>query len=352
MSLFEKSERIKPLIALQYFFFITLILYMGQSLFIPLSIGLLISFILYPFCRWLERHNVPRMWAIFSALTAFFVISLSVVTLLSYQFVQFMQEWPELSLKLEILIQQLDTKIASSWTKGFINTDIGLLGNFMKYVSTHLLPEIPATLYQSSISLVLFIIIPIFSALILFYSEVLVEFLYLIFPSDSETFISMLMPKVIISYYNFIIGMGLIYLIVGILNSLGLFLLGVPNPVFFGFVASILTFIPYVGITIGAILPMTISWIKYDSLFYPIGVMVVFIIVQILEANVIFPLAVSQRLKINALITLVVIVGGGIIWGAMGMILFLPFVAILKLIADQVEEMKPIAVLLGTKNDI
>ncbi|MEQ9660705.1 AI-2E family transporter, partial [Fulvivirga sp.] len=157
---------------------------------------------------------------------------------------------------------------------------------------------------------------------------------------------------VIITYYNFIKGMGVVYLVVGILNSVGLFILGVPNPIFFGFVASILTFIPYVGITIGAILPMAVSWIKYDSVFYPIGVLIVFVVVQILEANIIFPLAVSQKLKINALITLVVIVAGGIVWGAMGMILFLPFVAILKLIADQIEEMKPIAVLLGTKKDI
>jgi predicted PurR-regulated permease PerM len=97
---------------------------------------------------------------------------------------------------------------------------------------------------------------------------------------------------------------------------------------------------------------MAVSWIKYDSVFYPVGVLIVFVVVQILEANIIFPLAVSQKLKINALITLVVIVAGGIVWGAMGMILFLPFVAILKLIADQIEEMKPIAVLLGTKKDI
>ncbi|MEQ8477178.1 MAG: AI-2E family transporter [Fulvivirga sp.] len=352
MSLFEKSDRNKPLVMLQYLFFIVVILYLGQSLFIPLSIGLLISFVLYPFCRWLERHKVPRLWAIFIGLAVFLMISLSVVVLLSYQFVQFMHEWPELSHKLEALIQQLDGRIATSWTKAFIDPEVGLLGSFISYISAHVLPEIPIAIYRSSILLVLFIIIPVFSALILFYREVLVAFLYLIFPSDSEKYISKVMPDVIITYYNFIKGMGVVYLVVGILNSVGLFILGVPNPIFFGFVASILTFIPYVGITIGAILPMAVSWIKYDSVFYPIGVLIVFVVVQILEANIIFPLAVSQKLKINALITLVVIVAGGIVWGAMGMILFLPFVAILKLIADQIEEMKPIAVLLGTKKDI
>ena len=352
MSLFDKSDHSKPLVMLQYLFFIAVILYLGKSLFIPLSLGLLISFILYPFCKWLEQHKLPRFWAIFISLLVFILITSSIVFLLSYQFVQFMHEWPELSEKLTILIQQLDDRIANSWSKTFIDPDVGLLGSLISYVTEHVLPQVPAALYQSSISFVLFIIIPIFSGLILFYREVLVAFLFLIFPSNTEKYISKLMPEVIVTYYNFIKGMGLVYLIVGIFNSIGLFVLGVPNPIFFGFVASILTFIPYVGITIGAILPMTVSWIKYDSVFYPIGVMIVFIIVQIMEANIIFPLAVSQKLKINALITLVVIVAGGIIWGAMGMILFLPFVAILKLIADQVEEMKPISVLLGTKKDI
>ncbi len=146
--------------------------------------------------------------------------------------------------------------------------------------------------------------------------------------------------------------MGLVYLIVGILNSIGLALIGIPNPIFFGFIASILTFIPYVGITMGALMPITVSWLVYDSIYYPLGVIAVFVIVQVLEANVIFPLAVSGRLKINALMTLVVIIGGGIIWGALGMVLFLPFAAILKLIADQVEDMRPVAILLGTKDDI
>ncbi len=77
------------------------------------------------------------------------------------------------------------------------------------------------------------------------------------------------------------------------------------------------------------------------------GVIAVFTVVQLLEANVIFPFAVGNRLHINTLITLVVIVAGGIIWGIAGMILFIPFVAILKLVADKAEGMEAISILLG-----
>jgi predicted PurR-regulated permease PerM len=73
----------------------------------------------------------------------------------------------------------------------------------------------------------------------------------------------------------------------------------------------------------------------------------IFAFVQYLEANVIFPLAVSNRLNINALATLVAIITGGIIWGVAGMILFVPFLAIIKLVADHHPKMKIISMLLG-----
>jgi predicted PurR-regulated permease PerM len=144
--------------------------------------------------------------------------------------------------------------------------------------------------------------------------------------------------------------MGIVYLVVGTLNSIGLLLLGVPHAIFFGYTAAILTFIPYVGIMVGALLPMAMSWITYNSIWYPISVVLLFSLVQYLEANVIFPLAVSNKLKINALATISAIFIGGIIWGVAGMILFVPFLAIAKLIVDNSPKLKTWSVLLGTSS--
>jgi predicted PurR-regulated permease PerM len=70
--------------------------------------------------------------------------------------------------------------------------------------------------------------------------------------------------------------MFIVYAIVGVLNSLGLLLLGVPHAIFFGFVAAILTFIPYVGIMVGALLPMAMAWITFNSIWYAVGVAAIF----------------------------------------------------------------------------
>jgi len=190
-------------------------------------------------------------------------------------------------------------------------------------------------------------LIPVYSALILYYRHYWVRILHRLFPGEKMSSLREMLMLTIRTYYNFIKGMALVYLVVGILNSLGLLLLGIPHPFLFGLIASILTFVPYVGIIVGSLLPITMAWITYDSVWYPLGIVGVFSFVQYLEANVIFPLAVSSRLNVNALVMLIAIFVGGILWGMAGMILFVPFVGIAKLIADHNPRWKTISMILG-----
>jgi predicted PurR-regulated permease PerM len=80
-----------------------------------------------------------------------------------------------------------------------------------------------------------------------------------------------------------------------------------------------------------------------------LGIIAIFSLVQYLEANVIFPKVVGAQLGVSTLVILVSIVLGGIIWGVAGMVLFIPFAAIAKIISDHIEELKPISLLLSRK---
>lgn len=93
----------------------------------------------------------------------------------------------------------------------------------------------------------------------------------------------------------------------------------------------------------------SVAFITKDSIWNPIGVIGVFAFVQYLEANVIFPKVVGKQLDLSTWATLVAIVAGGIIWGIAGMILFIPMVAILKIIAQNVPEWEPLYILLNRK---
>lgn len=338
------------LVILLYIILISVILYFGKSLFIPLSFAILISCVLYPFCGWLEKHKLSRMGAIIISLLVLTLLFSLIVFLLIQQLMGFYEEWPNLQSKLVGSFDEIskwltwkfdiDKEKQMIWLNKMVN-DSG--GNAMMLVRS--------LISTSAVWAVLIILIPIYSVLILYYRHKWLEVLYRLFPAEGRERIRNIMKLSIESYYNFIKGMLLVYLIVGILNSLGLYLLGIPHAFLFGFIASILTFIPYVGILVASLLPISMAWITYNSIWYPLGVVGIFTLVQYLEANLIFPLAVSNRLKINALVTIVVIIAGGIVWGVAGMILFIPFLGILKLVSDRTPSLKTLALILGGDSD-
>ncbi len=109
------------------------------------------------------------------------------------------------------------------------------------------------TIAASAVGAVYVILIPIYAVLILYYRHKWMEVLYRIFPAEGRERIREIVKLSIQSYHNFIKGMALVYVIVGILDSTGLFLLGIPHAILFGFIASVLTFIPYVGILVASL---------------------------------------------------------------------------------------------------
>ncbi|TPE44346.1 AI-2E family transporter [Pontibacter mangrovi] len=345
----NNSAEVNWLRWLQYIVLISVILYFGSTLFIPLSFALLLSFVLYPVCHWLELKGLPRWAAIALCLLLVLVLVGGLAFLLVTQLLQFGEEWPQLQVKISSALH--DISVYAERQLGIATTrQVQWLENITSEAASKAFNMVQGVVYTSAVSLVLLVLIPIYVALILYNREALARALASFFPRREHGKIKQILHETITTYYNFIKGMVIVYVIVGILNSVGLLALGVPHAVFFGVAASVLTFIPYVGITIGAILPMAVAWITYDSVWYPLGVVTVFSVVQYLEANLIFPWAVSARLQVNMLFTLLAIVAGGILWGASGMILFIPFLAILKLIADKHDEMRPISLLLGSGN--
>ena len=78
----------------------SILLYFARSILIPISFAILLSFILYPLCRWMENRGLSRLWSIVVALTTTLLTLLLLVAIIVYQFLQFMQEWPNLLVKL------------------------------------------------------------------------------------------------------------------------------------------------------------------------------------------------------------------------------------------------------------
>ena len=345
-DLFQTSRRFSVLEILQFIVLAFLILYFGKTLFIPLSFSLLIGFILYPICKWMETKGLNKGIAIVISILGVTLLVGAVLYLLFAQFSEFLHEWQSLRTKLIETVNQLSLFISERFDIS-LEKQTEFINNTVNNSGSEAFSIVRNTAYSLSESAFFLIMIPVFSALILFHRQMLSNALYELFPPERKNTIHEILIETIHEYYNFIKGMLIVYLIVGLLNSIGLWIIGIPNPFLFGFIASILTFIPYVGIMISSLLPIAVSWITYNSIWYPLAVIAVFSIVQVLEAYIIFPFAVGSRLKINTLVIIIVVFVGGIVWGAAGMILFIPFISIIKLIADRTPSLKTLSVLLG-----
>jgi len=90
------SRRPDYLRLLLYVLVLSVLLHLGQTLLVPLAFALLLSFLLYPVCRWLENRKLPRPLAITLALLLVLTAVGGLLLLLVQQFLQFSQAWPSL----------------------------------------------------------------------------------------------------------------------------------------------------------------------------------------------------------------------------------------------------------------
>ncbi len=344
-NLFENS-------LLKWLFIISisiLLLYFGKLLFIPLFYGLLTAIVTYPFCLWLENKGFSKFIAITCCLLIILFIILALIGLLIWQIQLIRGDLPLFYQKIKPVLlvfrewiqQQFDVNIQSQdkWLYSFV-------------FSGDKVSVILSSLINTSINaLFMAFLIPIYISLFLYHRSVFVKFIVLTLNSKDKLKLEFILQQTIRTYSEYIKGMVMIYIIVGILNSIGLLALGIKHAILFGMLTAIMTIIPYIGIVVSALLPISIAFITKDSVWYPIGVIGVFTFVQYLEANVIFPKVVGKQLNISTWATLVAIISGGIIWGVSGMILFVPFVAILKIIAKNIPEWEALYLLLNRHNE-
>lgn len=146
---------------------------------------------------------------------------------------------------------------------------------------------------------------------------------------------------------KYLYGMCMVILILGILNSVGLLIIGLEHPFFWGFLAATLAIIPYIGTFIGGLLPFLYALATTGQMWQPAAVVILFMAVQALEGNLITPNVVGSSVKINPLAAIVSLLIGAKIWGIAGMVISLPVVAILKEILTRSEAWRPVGFLLS-----
>jgi predicted PurR-regulated permease PerM len=147
--------------------------------------------------------------------------------------------------------------------------------------------------------------------------------------------------KVKKSLFSYLQGLFLVMSISGTLTFIGLHFIGIEYALFLGALTALLTPIPYIGVFISALIPIILALLTKDSIWYAVGVLLVFAIVQFLEAYVFTPKIMGDSVNINPLMIVLGLIIFGSLTGIIGMIMTVPLLAISKVIIDYYPHLKP-----------
>ncbi|GAA5221540.1 AI-2E family transporter [Membranihabitans marinus] len=214
-----------------------------------------------------------------------------------------------------------------------------------------LIVELPTSflskgLSSSSAFLLQSLICMVYIFFILLYKDAFRNFIISQFPKSNRGEILGLLDSISKISQQYFLGRLLVMVILAILNSLGLWLLGIGYPILWGALAAVLTIFPYIGTTLGGTLPFFYAFATEDSLWKPLGVVIIYQVIQQIEGNIITPKVVGGTMKLNPFAAIVAMVAGGLTWGLAGLVIALPVIAIIRILFDHIELLKPFGLLL------
>jgi predicted PurR-regulated permease PerM len=318
------------------------ILFFLKDIMIPLFFALLLAILLNPVTNWLRRRKIPKILAISIALIAAIVVILGIVYFLTTQVVGFSDQLPLFKKKFAALFAR-----SESWVNSHFGVTIKKQDQYVEQAQTALKPVLGSALGSMAGSLAVAGLLPVYAFLFLYYKTLLLNFLYEVFSEENSSEVGVVLGQTKGAVQSYMYGLLLETLIVATLNSVALLILGVQYGILLGILGALLNIIPFIGGIVAVALPLAIATVTKDGMSTQLWIIVAYIVIQFIDNHFLVPYIVSSKVKINALISIVIVLLGAAVWGLAGMFLSIPFVGILKIIFDRIPEMKPWGKLLG-----
>ena len=327
-------------------FALVAMLYIAQRIIVPIIYSTIIAIVLSPLVDFWVRQKLNRTFAIALSIALVLLSTALFLWLMSSQFGAFTQSFP---LLIDKLSQALDK--CTTWASHYFNISTENIGAFIAHTKTQILDVGSAAMGEtiSSIgnTLVILVLIPVYVFMILFYQPLLLDFIRRLFGEGNQKEVDQILfsTKTIIQRY--LIALLIEAAIIATLNSVGLLIIGIDNAIVLGITGALLNVIPYIGGIIAFALPIIVALVTKSNTTAALLVIAVYSIIQFIDNHYIIPKLVASKVRINALIAIIVVLVGGALWGIPGMFLSIPLTAILKVICDHIESLKPYGFLLG-----
>ena len=328
--------------------FIIAAMYFASGILIPIAFAIIFSLLFYPACNLFEtKLNLPKIASILLMFLLVFAVIFGIGYFFSRQFFSLFDSIKDFSQNLERLFNRVINAINEEVFAGKLSSD-ELIGTSAERIirSTGIISK---TITSSTTFITYSVLVMVYTFLFLLYRNSFKKFILFHFKkADAREKAGKILHNIQRVAQNYFYGLFLIIFIVGTLNGVGLWAIGLEYPFLFGYFASLLTIIPYIGTFIGGLLPFLYATINYDELWRPIAVVVLYTTIQTIEGNILTPKIVGSRVSLNPFIALLSLFIGAALWGIAGMVLFIPLMAILKVIFDSIQPLKPYGLLLGS----
>ncbi len=318
----------------------------AKSILVPLLISGMLAVLISPLASLLEKHKIPRIPATLLSLIALLGVLSGLAIFFYNQLLGFSGDLGLLNERMSELIAEVNA-FMDRHIEGAVPLSMDSIQNTaFKYLSENM-ASLGQGIIATATTVTIMFIIPVYIFLFLYYRGFLIEFLMRAFPDAQQPRVKNVIYKVKGVVQNYITGMLLVILILAVLNSIALLSFGLKHALLFAVFAAMLNVIPFLGPFIGSTLPILYALLSRDSLWYPFGIFLCFYFIQLAESNFFTPKIVGGKVSMNPLMTIIALFVGNFIWGLAGMILFIPGMAMLKVVFDEVPGMEAYGFLLG-----
>jgi predicted PurR-regulated permease PerM len=190
-------------------------------------------------------------------------------------------------------------------------------------------------------------LVPVYIFMLLFYHPLLIDFIRKLFGIGNQNQVSEIVTQTKTVIQRYLIGLVIEVVIIATLETVALLILGIDYALLLGIVGALLNLIPYIGGIVAVALPMLVALVTKSSGWYTVYVLLIYYFIQVIDYNYILPKIISSKVRINALFSIIAVIVGNALWGIPGMFLSIPLLAIIKLVFDHIEPLKPWGFLLG-----
>lgn len=320
---------------------------LGKDMLDPLVFGFLFAILLLPIASFLEKKlRLPRSLSSLVSILLLLSFIGGVLYLVGSQISSLASDWPMLKTQVSQSLDDLSQYIQHVF---HINTTKQL--TYVHETTSKIMAsggDVLGQTFGAISSLMLFYaFILIFTFFILLYRSLLFRFIVWVFSDEYAPIVNDIVENIQKILRQYILGLLLEMFVVACIACTIFWLIGIKYAVLLGIIVALFNLIPYIGIFTALLLSSLITFAT-GSIGDAIKVAAGVLFIHAVDSNILLPTIVGSKVKLNALVTFLGIILGEMIWGLSGMFLSIPMLAILKIIFDRVDSLKPWGFLFGS----